>query len=66
MGVSKGYKFGDPPLLMFEKNMPLIEEIPSPNRLAQVATALPYWKGKGKGKGQVPVEAIQSYARVEV
>jgi hypothetical protein len=51
---------------MFEKNMPLIEEIPSPNRLAQVATALPYWKGKGKGKGQVPVEAIQSYARVEV
>jgi hypothetical protein len=47
---------------MFEKNIPLIQEIPSPNRLASVATALPYWKGKGK----VPVETIQSYARVEV
>jgi hypothetical protein len=45
---------------MLEKNISLIQEIPSPNRLAHVTTTLPYWKGKGKGKGAV--ETIQSYA----
>jgi len=49
---------------MFEKNIRLIEEIPSSDKLAHVETVLPYWKGKGKGK--VPLEAIQSYARLEV
>ena len=70
MGVSNGCKFCDPLLLIFEKNIPLIQEIPSPDRLANVATASSYWKGKGKGnddgKGKLPVEAIQSYARLEL